>query len=62
MWATCLPCHERTSEPCVAKEYRERGSHLRNNPSLVMELGLKKASSKYSIHSTACKIGLDTLA
>jgi hypothetical protein len=44
------------------KDYREMESHLRNNPSLVRELGLEKAPSKSSIHSAASRIGLDTLA
>jgi hypothetical protein len=44
------------------KDYREMESHLRNNPALVVELGLRKAPSKSSIHSAASRIGLDTLA
>jgi hypothetical protein len=44
------------------KDYREMESHLRNNPSLVRELGLERAPSKSSIHSAASRIGLDTLA
>jgi hypothetical protein len=44
------------------KDYREMESHLRNNPSLVRELGLEKAPSKSSIHSAASRIGLDALA
>jgi hypothetical protein len=44
------------------KDYHEMESHLRNNPSLVRELGLEKAPSKSLIHSAAARIGLDTLA
>ena len=44
------------------KDYRETESHLRNNPPLLRELGLKRAPSKLSIHSAASRIGLDTLA
>jgi hypothetical protein len=44
------------------KDYREMESHLRNNPNLVKELGLKRTPSKSSIHSAASRIGLDTLA
>jgi len=44
------------------KDYREMESHMRNSPNLLKELGLKKAPSKSSIHSAACRIGLDTLA
>ena len=44
------------------RDYREMESHLRNNPSLVRELGLESAPSKSTIHSAAARIGLDTLA
>ena len=44
------------------KDYREMSSHLRNNPKLLKELGLRKAPSKSTIHSAASRIGLDTLA
>ena len=44
------------------KDYREIESLLRNNPSLLRELGLEKGPSKSSIHSAASRIGLDTLA
>jgi hypothetical protein len=44
------------------KDYREMESHLRNNPALLRQLGLKKPPSKSSIHSAASRIGLDTLA
>lgn len=44
------------------KEYREMEAHLKNNLSLVNELGLKKAPSKSSIQRAASKIGIDTLA
>lgn len=43
------------------KDYREMESHLRSNPDLVEELGLKKTPSKSSIHSAAARIGLDKL-
>jgi hypothetical protein len=44
------------------RDYREMESHLRNDPDLLRELGLKKAPSKSSIHSAASRIGLDALA
>ena len=44
------------------KEYREMEAHLKSNPYLLQELGLKKAPSKSSIHSAASRIGIDTLA
>jgi hypothetical protein len=44
------------------KDYREMESHLKSNPYLLDELGLKNAPSKSSIHSAASRIGLDTLA
>lgn len=44
------------------KEYREMESHLKNNPNLVAELGLKKAPSKSSIQRAASKIGIEALA
>jgi hypothetical protein len=44
------------------KDYRETASHLRNDPRLLVQLGLDKAPSKSSIHSAAARIGLDTLA
>jgi hypothetical protein len=44
------------------KEYREMESHLKNNPNLVAELGLKKAPGKSSIQRAAAKIGIETLA
>jgi hypothetical protein len=43
------------------KEYREMEAHLKNNPILLQELGLKKTPSKSSIHSAASRIGIDTL-
>jgi hypothetical protein len=44
------------------KEYREMEAHLKNNPLLVAELGLKKAPSKSSIQRAASRIGVETLA
>ena len=44
------------------KEYREMAAHLKNNPSLVNELGLKKPPGKSSIHSACKRIGIDMLA
>jgi hypothetical protein len=44
------------------KDYREMESHLRNNPPLLREKGLRRAPSKSSIHSAASRIGSDTLA
>lgn len=44
------------------KEYREMAAHLKNNPALVAEIGLKKAPSKSSIHSACKRIGIDMLA
>jgi hypothetical protein len=43
------------------KEYREMEAHLKNNPNLLNELGLKKAPSKSSIQRAAAKIGIATL-
>ena len=44
------------------KEYREMEAHLKSNPALLQELGLKKAPSKSSIHSAASRIRIDILA
>jgi hypothetical protein len=43
------------------KEYREMEAHLKNNPSLLGELGLKKAPGKSTIQRAAARIGIDTL-
>ena len=43
------------------KEYREMEAHLKNNPILLSELGLKKAPGKSTMHRAAGKVGIDTL-
>lgn len=43
------------------KEYREMEAHLKNNPALLEDLGLKRAPSKSSIHRAAGRIGVATL-
>lgn len=43
------------------KEYREMEAHLKSNPRLLNELGLKKAPSKSSIHRAAYRVPMGTL-
>ena len=43
------------------KEYREMESHLKNNPGLVKELGLKKAPGKSTIQRATANVGVDYL-
>ena len=43
------------------KEYREMESHLKNNPRLVKELGLKKVPGKSTIQRAAAGVGMDYL-
>jgi hypothetical protein len=43
------------------KEYREMESHLKNNPRLVRELGLKKAPGKSTIQRAAASVGVNYL-
>jgi len=43
------------------KEYREMEAHLKNNPTLLSELGLKKAPGKSTMHRAAGKMGIGTL-
>lgn len=43
------------------KEYREMEAHLKGNPYLLKELGLKKAPSKSSIHRVASRVSISTL-
>jgi hypothetical protein len=43
------------------KEYREMEAHLKNNPSLLSELGLKKAPGKSTIQRAAARTGISTL-
>ena len=43
------------------KEYREMESHLKNNPRLVKELGLKKTPGKSTIQRAAANVGVDYL-
>lgn len=43
------------------KEYREMEAHLNNNPSLLRELGLKKAPGKSTMQRACTRIGIGTL-
>jgi hypothetical protein len=43
------------------KEYREMEAHLKNNPNLLKELGLKKAPGKSTMQRAAARIGINTL-
>lgn len=43
------------------KEYREMESHLKSNPRLVRELGLKKAPGKSTIQRAATSVAVDYL-